>query len=320
MSSSQTRSAHFHNRDQPSPSPVPVIACVVRRDGRYLICRRPTEKRHGGLWEFPGGKILPGESLDEAAERELQEELSLQARRSWRQTAEVEDPGSPFIIRFAEGRANGEPLRLEHSALDWVKPAHLLSFRLAPADFQFAQSLASDSDGVATSKGAAFHLVHAEISRCLHVWDLSDADFNPGIRTIFSSRMSRSLGRTYPARSRVHLSARLAEPGAEDLLAEVVCHELAHLAAYVATDHRPKPHGREWRALLTAVGHQPRLSIPVDLPNSGPKTVKPAPHYDHRCEVCHRSWSYSTPRRQLRCPTCQDAGLSGHLIIHSVAR
>jgi 8-oxo-dGTP pyrophosphatase MutT (NUDIX family) len=52
-----------------------VLAAVIRRQDRYLVCRRPAHKRHGGLWEFPGGKLEPGETLLEAARRELREEL-----------------------------------------------------------------------------------------------------------------------------------------------------------------------------------------------------------------------------------------------------
>src|SRR5690242_21147044 len=54
-----------------------VLAAVVLRYGRYLVCRRPAHKRHGGLWEFPGGKLEPGESLLDAANRELTEELNV---------------------------------------------------------------------------------------------------------------------------------------------------------------------------------------------------------------------------------------------------
>jgi 8-oxo-dGTP diphosphatase len=42
---------------------VRVLAAVIERDGKYLICRRPQHKRHGGLWEFPGGKFEAGETL-----------------------------------------------------------------------------------------------------------------------------------------------------------------------------------------------------------------------------------------------------------------
>lgn len=52
-----------------------VIAAVIRRDSTWLICKRPLHKRHGGLWEFPGGKIRDSESDYDAASRELGEEL-----------------------------------------------------------------------------------------------------------------------------------------------------------------------------------------------------------------------------------------------------
>jgi 8-oxo-dGTP diphosphatase len=48
--------------DQVQKEIVRVVAAVVERDGRLLLCRRPAGKRHAGLWEFPGGKLLPGES------------------------------------------------------------------------------------------------------------------------------------------------------------------------------------------------------------------------------------------------------------------
>src|SRR5262249_15198793 len=55
------------------------LAAVIERDGRYLVCQRRAHKRHGSLWEFPGGKVEPGESLMQAAFRELQEELGMRA-------------------------------------------------------------------------------------------------------------------------------------------------------------------------------------------------------------------------------------------------
>ena len=55
-----------------------VIAAVIARGDRLLVCQRPPHKRHGGLWEFPGGKCEPGESDLEAARRELHEELGVE--------------------------------------------------------------------------------------------------------------------------------------------------------------------------------------------------------------------------------------------------
>jgi len=58
--------------------PIRVLASVIQRDNRLLVFRRPLDKRHGGLWEFPGGKVREGESDLDAARRELREELGVE--------------------------------------------------------------------------------------------------------------------------------------------------------------------------------------------------------------------------------------------------
>ena len=101
---------------------VRVLAAVITEQGRYLICRRPLHKRHGGLWEFPGGKVDPGESWLEAVRRELSEELDMDAVAAGPLLLSVQDPGSPFVIHFLEVEAEGEPTPLEHSAVGWYTP------------------------------------------------------------------------------------------------------------------------------------------------------------------------------------------------------
>jgi 8-oxo-dGTP diphosphatase len=56
-----------------------VVAAVIERDGQVLIGQRPAGKRHGLKWEFPGGKVEPGEAAEAALRRELEEELGIQA-------------------------------------------------------------------------------------------------------------------------------------------------------------------------------------------------------------------------------------------------
>lgn len=118
---------------------VPVLAAVVRRNGRFLVARRPREKRHGGLWEFPGGKMGPGESLEAAAGRELREELDLAVTRAGRVLFEARDPGTPFLIRFVEVEATGEPRALEHLEVAWCGAAELQRLPLAPSDARFVE-------------------------------------------------------------------------------------------------------------------------------------------------------------------------------------
>jgi len=121
--------------------PIPVIAAVIRRDGRYLVGRRPEEKRHGGLWEFPGGKVDPGESWLEAATRELAEELDMGAVGLGALLLSVRDEGSPFVIHFLEVEAEGDPRPLEHSAVGWYTPDEMAELPLAPADARFVSRL-----------------------------------------------------------------------------------------------------------------------------------------------------------------------------------
>ena len=124
-------------------APVRVVAAVVERDGRYLVGRRPADKRHGGLWEFPGGKLESGETLFEAARRELSEELSVRCVGHGRTLWAAHDPQSIFLIEFIEIHIEGDARAVEHDAIGWFTPSELASMRLAPSDRLFAERLAT---------------------------------------------------------------------------------------------------------------------------------------------------------------------------------
>lgn len=124
-----------------SAGAVPVVAAVVRRGGRYLLGRRPEHKRHGGLWEFPGGKLHEGEDFLAAARRELAEELDLEALGVGVELAAFADPDSSFRIHFVEVEVAGTPRPHEHTAVGWYTPAELADLELAPADRAFADTL-----------------------------------------------------------------------------------------------------------------------------------------------------------------------------------
>jgi mutator protein MutT len=118
-----------------------VVAAVVRRGDRLLLGQRPAEKRYGGLWEIPGGKVHPGESDADAVRRELEEELGLTATRVGNVLAEHPDPGSHFLIRFLAVEVSGEPVCREHSALRWATPQEAATLPLAPSDRWFLDQL-----------------------------------------------------------------------------------------------------------------------------------------------------------------------------------
>ena len=120
---------------------IPVVAAVVRRDGRYLLGRRPREKRHGDLWEFPGGKLQAGEDHVDGARRELREEMHLEVVGGGAELFTARDPGSPFVIAFVEIITRGEPAPTEHTEVGWFTPAELEEMTLAPSDAAFARTL-----------------------------------------------------------------------------------------------------------------------------------------------------------------------------------
>ena len=120
---------------------VRVLAAVIQRQGRYLVCLRPKHKRHGGLWEFPGGKLEAGETLRDAARRELKEELGVELAAFGDHVFSQQDGASQFRIEFVRVEISGEVRPLEHENLRWVTPVELLALSLAPCDRAFAETL-----------------------------------------------------------------------------------------------------------------------------------------------------------------------------------
>lgn len=114
------------------------IAAVVNRAGEILLCRRPAGKRHGDLWEFPGGKSRPGESTLSTLQRELSEELGVTVRSVSGGSIALPDPGSDYTIEFVPTEVLGEPQPLEHTEIAWVPAEEVGEYDLAPADQLFA--------------------------------------------------------------------------------------------------------------------------------------------------------------------------------------
>ena len=144
-----------------------VLAAVVRRGERFLLCRRPLEKRHGGLWEFPGGKMDPGEDEPTAVARELREELDVEVDSVGATEWSVRDPGSPFVIEFLPVTIRGEPRCIEHLALEWVTPAGSRRLPLAPADRRYvvAHTLRDVAESCMRAHGVTTALVHGSAAR-----------------------------------------------------------------------------------------------------------------------------------------------------------
>jgi 8-oxo-dGTP diphosphatase len=123
------------------PAVIPVVAAVIRRGDRWLLAERRADKRHGGAWEFPGGKVGDGESERVALARELREELDVTLAELGPCLFTAQDPGAPFRIRFWEARVEGEPQPLEHAQVRWVTLAEARTLPLAPADARFLREI-----------------------------------------------------------------------------------------------------------------------------------------------------------------------------------
>ena len=120
-----------------------VVAALIRDGERILLCRRPAGKAQGGKWEFPGGKIEPGETGEAALARECREELDVMLEVG-APLADVcqEYPGRLVHLTLYEARiAEGTPRRLEHSEIRWIEPRQLREYDLCPADARLIELL-----------------------------------------------------------------------------------------------------------------------------------------------------------------------------------
>jgi 8-oxo-dGTP diphosphatase len=116
---------------------IEVVCGVIENSaGQFLACLRPAGKHLGGLWEFPGGKVEPGELPETALARELMEELAVEVEVGLPLgTVTWDYPDRSILLRPFCCRITGGELRaLEHEKLHWSAPEHFHELTWAPAD------------------------------------------------------------------------------------------------------------------------------------------------------------------------------------------
>ncbi len=116
-----------------------VVACaLVDADNRVLVAQRPAHKQLGGLWEFPGGKLEPGERPEDALVRELKEELGITTKvpclAPLTFASHAYDDFHLLMPLYVCRRWEGTPESREGQALKWLRPAALRELPMPPAD------------------------------------------------------------------------------------------------------------------------------------------------------------------------------------------
>ena len=131
--------------DDPTPGPkLPVLVvavALVAGDGRVCLQRRPEGKAHGGLWEFPGGKVEPGESPQAAIVREIAEELGIALDGDALNPCGFAADAGHVILLYACRRWQGAPAALEGGGIAWFAPAALSAQPMPPLDYPLARQV-----------------------------------------------------------------------------------------------------------------------------------------------------------------------------------
>jgi 8-oxo-dGTP diphosphatase len=124
-----------------------VVAAVIERNGRILICQRRRGSKHALKWEFPGGKVEPGEESPEALVRELREELAIESSAGPLMHVETFRYGSSPELRlefYHVTEFSGEPQNLEFEQIVWVERRALEGYDFLEGDRNFIKKLASE--------------------------------------------------------------------------------------------------------------------------------------------------------------------------------
>ncbi len=113
-----------------------VVAALIWKDNRFMICQRPANKARGLLWEFVGGKVEPGETKEQALIRECREELAI--------TVSVGDVFMDVVYEYPDitvhltlfqaSVAEGVPQKLEHNDIRWIPVMEISQYDFCPAD------------------------------------------------------------------------------------------------------------------------------------------------------------------------------------------
>jgi 8-oxo-dGTP diphosphatase len=129
---------------------ITVVAALITRDSKLLVCQRRRDDTYALQWEFPGGKVEPGESPSEALARELQEELGIDAtigKELFRTSHRYRESRTELVLIFLRAEVDpAAPLQnLVFEQFEWADPSALPHYNFLQADKEFVGLLASRS-------------------------------------------------------------------------------------------------------------------------------------------------------------------------------
>ena len=122
-----------------------VVAALIWRGDKFMICQRPVYKASALLWEFVGGKVESGETKEQALVRECREELAVTVcvGEVFAEAVHEYPDITVHLTLFNASIAEGEPQKLEHNDIRWITPAEIPSYEFSPADSEILEKIKS---------------------------------------------------------------------------------------------------------------------------------------------------------------------------------
>ena len=122
---------------------VEVVAGLIWKDGKFMICQRPENKARALLWEFVGGKVEKGESREDALVRECKEELDVTVKPLdvFFTVDHVYPDITIRLVLFNAEIVSGEPKLLEHADLKWIRADEIDNYEFCPADKEILEKI-----------------------------------------------------------------------------------------------------------------------------------------------------------------------------------
>ncbi|MDO8461636.1 MAG: 8-oxo-dGTP diphosphatase MutT [Deltaproteobacteria bacterium] len=130
-----------------SPHEIEAVAAVIERDGLFLITKRLKESHLGHCWEFPGGKREKGETVEECAVRECQEEIGVVVEPiRYLKAVRYEYPEVKVFLHFVLCRlVSGEPQPIECAEPTWIRPEDFSKYEFPAADRSVIEGLIQET-------------------------------------------------------------------------------------------------------------------------------------------------------------------------------